>query len=308
MSQRSKNIKLGIVWLVLVIITVCVITFQADNDRINVAKGLFAVGDVTLIDEVILAGKEVNLLEFTNGTWILNKSYKADPQRVTVLFAILKQNRIRRKVANRLVAVVDNAFSEKGVDVQFLAGEQLIKEFKVVGLDGLTYFNDGTESYVVEIPGYRVDLAGIFELDNGGWRNPLVFDINWANLKEVNMIFPSRPDEQFDVIYKRRYYTIRDSQSVDSTKLTDFLDNVSLMYVKDYLSNEEALDNGLDSSSPQASIVVSDVGANQYTLTIYNSINEEDEVIGLIDSTNYAIFDFNMIRKVLRPKKYFLKK
>ncbi|MEM8565690.1 MAG: hypothetical protein AAGF85_04475 [Bacteroidota bacterium] len=308
MKQRSKNIKLGIVWLVLVIITVCVITFQADNDRINVAKDLFAVGNVTLIDEVILAGKEVNLLEFTNGTWILNKSHKADPQRVTVLFAILKQNRIRRKVANRLVAVVDNAFSEKGVDVQFLAGEQLIKEFKVVGLDGLTYFNDGTESYVVEIPGYRVDLAGIFELDNGGWRNPLVFDINWANLKEVNMIFPSRPDEQFDVIYKRRYYTIRDSQSVDSTKLTDFLDNVSLMYVKDYLSNEEALDNGLDSSSPQASIVVSDVGANQYTLTIYNSINEEDEVIGLIDSTNYAIFDFNMIRKVLRPKKYFLKK
>ncbi|MEM7108473.1 MAG: hypothetical protein AAF519_09630 [Bacteroidota bacterium] len=308
MSQRRKNITLLVTWLALVVVTAVVIALQESNDRIDVTRDLFAVEDVNTIDQVVLSGEEVNTLDFVNGNWMLNDKYKADLQRVTVLFAILKQNRIRRKAANKLTAVLDSAFQVGGIKVQFLASGRSVIEFQVLGLNGLTYFSDGNENYVVEIPGYRVDLAGIFELDQGGWRNPLVFDINWANLKEVNMIFPGRPAEAFDVVYRRRLLTIRDTQSVDSTKLTDFLDNVSLLYVKDYLSEKEAIDSGLDTIDLKASIFVSDVGNKQHTLSIYNSSKEEDEVFGWIDSTDYAIFDFNMVRKVLRPKTYFLKK
>ncbi|MEM9858553.1 MAG: DUF4340 domain-containing protein [Bacteroidota bacterium] len=306
MSQPKKNIILAVTWIVLVLATILAANLQQDDNRIDVAKDIFSVNDVAAIDKVTLTGvAEKNTLSFANGTWMLNATYKADPQRVTVLFAILKQNKIRRKAANSLAEKLDSLLATDGISVRFMTGNQLTKAFIVVGFDGLTYFNDGKESYVVEIPGYRVDLAGIFKLNEGGWRNPLVFDINWANLQKVEMIFPERPNEQFEVVYKRRYYTINDMLEVDSTKLTNFLDDVSLLYANDYLKKNDLKSYRSDTLNPKATIVISDVGNNQHSLTIYNELPESDLVLGLIDSTDYATFDFNMIRKVLRPKKYF---
>ncbi|MEO0554414.1 MAG: hypothetical protein AAF149_14500 [Bacteroidota bacterium] len=306
MSQRKKNIRLILVWLVLVLVTALVLLTRGDRNRINVARDLFAVEDVSKVDQVVITTPDQeNDLRFLNGIWTLNNKYKADPQRVTVLFAILKQNKIRRKAASRKIASLDSAKQGGGISVKFLSTGRVVKGFDIIDLDGLTYFNDGGESYVVEIPGYRVDLGGIFKLDEGGWRNPLVFDLNWANLQEVNMIFPERPKDQFDVVYRRRYYTIKQLETADSTKLTDFLDNVSLLYVNDYLDKDELANYKIDIRSPKASIIVSDVGGNKHSLTIYNEQEGSNTVLGEIDSTDYALFDFNMIRKALRPKQYF---
>lgn len=307
MSQKKKNIRLIILLTVLMAITGIVIIAGEESDSIDVEKDLFALEDVATIDEVIIRSeKEQNSLRFINGIWMLNDRYKADPQRVTVLFAILKQNKIRRKVANRQLQKVDSALQSQGVNIRFLSNGVETKEFKVVGFDGLTYFNNGEDSYVVEIPGYKVDLAGIFALDEGGWRNPLVFDINWANLRGVNMIFPERPNDQFNIVYQRRYYTINQLNNVDSTKVTDFLDDVSLLYVNDYLDKQELENLKVDVNQPIASIIVSDVGGNQYSLTLYNEVG--DEVIGRVDSTDYALLDFEMVRNVLRPKQYFVER
>ncbi len=306
MNQRTKNIRLIIVWLVLLLVTIAAFVFDEQGDQISVPRDVFAVEDVSTIDEVVFSSSGFsNRLIFTNGQWVVNDTYKADPQRVTVLFAILKQNKVRRKVSASKKSEVDSIMKGQGIEIKFLESGSVTKQFNVVGKDGLTYFSDDRDTYIMEIPGYRVDLAGIFQLDEGGWRNPLVFDINWANLQEVNMLFPGRERDQFDVVYKRRYYTIKQLPDVDSTKLTNFLDDVSLLFVNDYLDDDELKAYKDLTREPMATIIVKDVGSNYHTLTIYQEIEGEDQIIGSIDSTDYGVFDFEMIRKILRPKRYF---
>ena len=309
MNQQKKNIRLLITWLVLLAITAFVYFDGGPGDRVTVPRDLFAMADPSAIDRVQLSSKTINNnLVYANATWNINGKYKADPQRITVLFAILKQNKVRRKVAKNKGAYVDSLMAVQGVEVVFFKGDDPVKSFWVTSSeDGtLSYFKkDKGENYVVEIPGYRVNLAGIFELDENGWRDPRVFDVNWANLQEVNMIFPDQAQRQFDVTYDGRSLEVQQLAQSDTAKLADLLDDLSLLYVNDYLNEKEIEDNPGLSAPTKATVIVRDVTGNAYTVAFFEPLGDQQEILGRIDSADYAVFDFNKIRKILRPKNYF---
>lgn len=309
MSQQKKNIRLLITWLLLLAATSFIYFSQGPSERVNVPRGLFAIADPSIIDRVGLASaKAENTLKFSNNVWNVNELYKADPQRVTVLFAILKQNRVRRRVAKSRQGTVDSLMALTGVDVIFYRGSKEVKKFRVAGSEdgSLSYFRQRPgENYVVEIPGYRVNLAGIFELDENGWRDPLVFDMNWTNLQEVNMLYPGRGASQFDVTYDGRSLQLQQLAEADTAKLTELLDNISRLHVREYLDPGDVEKHPGFTAPVQATIVVRDIIGNFYTVEFFGQETEQQEILGRIDSTGYAVFEFNQVRRILRPKRYF---
>ncbi len=46
----------------------------------------------------------------------------------------------------------------------------------------------------MNIPGYRVYVSGIFELDESGWREKRVFAFNWQNFQKLDAHFPKIRD------------------------------------------------------------------------------------------------------------------
>lgn len=197
--------------------------------------------------------------------------------------------------------------------MRFYERDQLVREFYVWGGNDnhLTYVANAPDeqAYIVEIPGYRSFLAGIFQLDVNGWRNPIVFDINWANLSAVQVMYPEQPESGFHVIYDDPFYKIEEISHTDSLKLTDFLDDLSLLYVNDYLNKvEQQEQKDIINTVPQASIKVEDVGKNIHTLEIYQALPEKKEILGRVDSVDYAVFDLATIRKIMRPRTFFEEK
>ncbi|TRX52003.1 DUF4340 domain-containing protein [Fulvivirga sp. M361] len=307
MTQKQKNIRLLATWIVLLVVTVSIYLLDSSQDRLTVSRDLFAMNDPSGINKVVLSSpKERNVLVFGGNQWQLNGRYTADPQRVTVLFAILKQNKVRRMVARNKEDEIDSLMQAAGVNVKFLQGENVLKQFDVVSSkDGsLTYFSQGKERYVVEIPGYRVNLGGIFSLDQNGWRNPLVFDVSWSNLQEVKVIYPQEEQNSFDIVYDNHYYAIQQLSRTDSVKLTDFLDDVSLLLVEDYLRSEEL--EGNVSGLPLATLLVNTLGDITHSVEFLRGGTNDDKIIGRIDSLDYALFDYESVRKLLRPKRYFM--
>ena len=309
MSQQKKNIRLLITWLLLVAVTSFVYFSQGPSERVNVPRDLFSLTDPSVIDRIRLSSATAeNTLKYSNTVWKVNDLYKADPQRVTVLFAILKQNRTRRKVAKNRQGTVDSLMASNGIDVVFYRGAEEVKKFRVASSEdgNLSYFQQRPgENYVVEIPGYRVNLAGIFELDENGWRDPLVFDINWANLQEVNLSYPGRAAGQFDVIYDGRSLQIRQLAEADTAKLTELLDKISLLHAREYLDAEEIEEYPGYPAPTQAIVTVRDITGNFYTVEFFEQGTDQQEILGRIDSTGYAVFEFNQVRRILRPKRYF---
>lgn len=306
--QSKKNIQLIIVLGVLIVVTLITYFLQSSDSSSNIDKTLFVYENTNAVDQVTIEnqGAQVNL-SFENNQWTVNEKYKADPQRISVLFAILKQVSVRRKIAKNQEEGITNRFNAEGITITLFEQGQEVKQFMVLGEEdkGLSYMANAAEEdkYLVEIPGYKSYLAGLFQLDANGWRNPLVFDINWANLVSVQAEYAGKETSDFVIEFDNRDYGI-DGMETDSLKLTDYLDDVSLLYVNDYLSDDEVTSYEEMISNPKAKITIKDVGRNRYSMTIFDKVPTGDYLV-LIDSSDYALMQEALINRVTKPKQYF---
>lgn len=300
--QKNKNIRLLILLTVSVGLVIMTHFLIQPSNAIDVERDLFAMENTMDINKVVFTGNgEVNL-SFENNAWVVNGQYDADPQRINVLFAIIKQISVRRRVSENQLQALDSLFNGSGARVDFYVGADVAKSIEVAGSEeeGLTYARDDNgDIYLVEIPGYRSYLGGIFALDANGWRNPLVFDINWANLSEVIVSYPNSTNNDLHIVFDDRSLTMKDMEA-DSAKLEEYINDVSLLYVNDYLTPDEVTND----QQIQCVILIKDIAKNTFSVAILNEY-DADTYLVQIDSVDYGIIDSQMIRRVTKPKGYF---
>ncbi|MEL7001143.1 MAG: hypothetical protein AAFN93_00255 [Bacteroidota bacterium] len=305
--QRKKNIRLIGILMTLLIILVVLSFVDQKKDQLDISRDSFSLANTNEINRVEFSSASgKNRLDFQRNDWTINQKYKADLQRITVLFSVLKQVKVRKKVAKLEQPLIDSLFQNQGVKVSFYSGEVLEKEFLAVGYreNNLTYFNNGDETYIVQIPGYNVYIADIFGLDENGWRDPLVVNMDWINLSSVEMVYPERLEDSFKVDFVNRNFIIDGIDQPDSTRVGNFLDDVSTLYVNDYLFAEELSQYDSLLSEKQATVLVTDVGKNSYSIEFFQGIDRK-EILVRIDSSEYGLVDYNKARKILRPKSFF---
>ncbi|QSE97075.1 hypothetical protein [Fulvivirga lutea] len=303
--QKKKNIRLLILLVTAIIVTVITYVLVQPKSGISVNKNLFSYDQTVDINKVVFNSNPTVTLEFSRNAWVVNASYDADPQRINVLFAVLSQVSVRREVASNERSKIDSLMKGQGTKVEFYSDANVVKSFYVVGDEsrGVTYMSENLETYyLVEIPGYRSYLAGIFLLDVNGWRNPLVFDLNWANLASVQVSYPQNSGNNLFITFDERTLSLEGMPKADSTKLTDLIDDISLMYVNDYLFENEVVDSLTTEIS--ARISVTDIAKNVYTLEVYRQ-NGNEQYLVRKDSTDFALMEPNLVRRVTKPKSYF---
>lgn len=305
--QKKRNIRLASFLSVMIVITIVTYLLVQPNDSTGVDKSLFSIENTLDITKVTFEGQSNITLEVNSNRWVVNDAYEADPQRVSVLFAILKQVSVRREVAKVNEKQVDELMDEMGVKVSLYKDKDLIQSYFVTGDESkaMTYMKfPDEESYLVEIPGYKSYLAGIFQLDENGWRNPLVFDLNWANLASVSVNYPDHSENDISIRFDDRNLIMEDMPKADSTKLGDYIDDISLLYVNDYLSKTEFSDTLLNKI--QAKILVKDIAENDFLLEILDKKSAKEYLVR-IDSVDYGIMESSLVRKATKPKSYFAK-
>lgn len=308
MRQKQKNIRLLMVLAILVVITGAVWLTDGVSNTLDVPRNVFSYPETETIDRAIVGG---DTLTYTGTYWQVNGKYKADPQRVQVLFAIASQIQVRRKASRAQLDSLNDLLTRRGVQVELYSGDNLMKSYQVWGdaQRGMTWMRneESEDPYLMEIPGYRSYLGGIFELDENSWRYPIIFDINWQNLQGVEVRYPIREAESFEVSYEDGYYQISTLEATDSTKLTDFLDNLSLLYVNDFLFEDEMAEYDSLMENQQAHIVIQDVGKNNYVLDIYEKVPGRDEILIRVDSSDYGLAEFQRVKTLLKPRSFFRK-
>lgn len=306
--QKKRNIQLLISLAVFVAATL--ITFyllHADREAV-VDKNIFRLEDFTKIDQVVLTkeGKTITL-NFDGVRWKVNDRL-ADRSMIDVLFATLQQVEPRRPVGESIRDSIKTILDKQGVKVSLFQGGELRKEFLAGGNSTKTqaYFNypDEEESYVMVIPGYRVYASGIFELEENGWKDKYVFNFNWKNFQRLKSSFPAHPDHDFEVAMGDDYFEIKGLAAIDTTKLNDFLDAVSLLSVDEYMDTDK---DTLTSSQPYQEILVSDVSGKTYSLSLYETANPS-EVLAIIGGTQRARLSRQKVAGLFRNKKWFIKK
>lgn len=310
--QRKSNIRLLIAFATLIVVNVSLYFLFTARETTDVDDDLFKVEDFTKIDEVILMQKENPVkLKYLGGSWTVN-SQLADRRMIDVLFATLQQAQPKRPVAESIRDSTNAILENEGVVVKLLANGELQKEFIVGGNPAKTqtYFKqrNSNKSYVAIIPGYRVYVGGIFELDESGWKDKYVFNFNWRNFQSLTFKVPSDSKSDFEINMGKNYYEVKGIVSVDTTKLNDFLDAVSLLTVDQYLKKDNVpYFDSLGKATPRFELIVTDVSGKAYSVAFYED-GTKDRLLGQIQGSQLAIFDPKKLTAIAKSRKWFEKK
>ena len=307
--QERKNKRLAILLCALCCVTAIVYYLSRSDGAVEIDKNLFKSYDFKSINEVILESQKGKVqLKFNGAKWEVNGKFDADASMVEVLFATLQQAEPKRPLATSIQDSVCNALRQTGVKVSVIASGKAESIFYAGGnaQKTQTYFcagDAGQKSYLVTIPGYRVYAAGILEMGEKDWKNKYVFGFNWRNFQRLETKFLQKTADNFNVALQDNFFAIDGLLSVDTAKLNDFLDDVSLLTVDEYV---DTVIFESPKPSPVMVLTVKDIGQRAYTLELYRpSKNSGQMVPGLINGSEWALFDPRKIQNVFKPKAFF---
>lgn len=309
--QKKKNIRLALCLVLLMLATAGVYWYGSRPAAAQADPSLFRVEDVKTIDHVVLespAGKVE--LTYADPRWTVNGAYPADRNMVDVLMATLLQAVPKRPLTGAAADSISQAMVQQGVKVTLNAGGKTLKTFYAAGTPAKTtaYFMlPQDKPYIMAIPGYRVYVSGIFELDAGGWRDKYVFGFNWRNFKALEATFPAHPEGNFKVVMDKKYFGIPGIAKVDTARLNTFLDQVSLLTVNRY-DADTVLADSLVKTQPEAMLTVTDIANRTYALKLYRPVSTQEMVAGLVGEGQPAWFSRRQIAELIRPRSFFVAK
>ena len=173
-----------------------------------------------------------------------------------------------------------------------------------------SYFQKpGQPAYVMTVPGYRLYVSYILELDESGWRDKRVFNFNWRNFKSLHMIVPGDASQNFEVSFKDQFFGIAGIDAVDTTKLNDYLDAVSLLNADQFLKpGVSTLYDSVVKTKPAFRIEVKDIADKTYSLDLFVPLKNDPNVLGKMDGSQPVIFNPNNILPIARKRNYFIQK
>lgn len=303
--QEKRNKGLFGLFLLLVTTTVVLVYTQQRSEEKFDQKDIFKVEDLKAIDKVELrSGKDTISLSFSGNRWMVNGSEPADRDMVDVLFATLLQAEAKRPVAESKNDSLAQHLQQSGVTVNLFEEGALVKRF-VAGGNGSkseAYFvNDVAQAYVMQIPGYRVYVSGVFELTESEWRDKYVFAFNWTNFKNLRVEFSNKSADNFEIKMLNDYFGI-EGMPTDTTRLNDFLDAVSLLTVDQYVSADS-----LRHQTPVFTITVNDIADRQYKLAVYG-ISDKGKTVCYLNEKQAAWIDNRKLARLIRNRDFFFKK
>jgi hypothetical protein len=307
-SQGTKNRKRALTLVLLTSITIASAFFIDNSPTVDVDRNIFKVSDTESVDRVVLeqSGKKIEL-RFNGATWKVNDTYDADQNLIKVVMATLRQAEVKRKIANASVDSLSAALNTGGVTVSVFAGDQLVESFVAGGnkVKTQSFFKDKRtdEVYLVNIPGYRVYVSGIFELKESGWREKIVFDFNWRNFQSLEAKFTDSPGNNFKISPQKGVFAV-EGVATDTTKLSQFMDGVFSLVVEEYVESSQLADS-LNQVKPFLDLLIRDVAKNEYSLKIFRE-SSAGRVPALLNGKEAVFINAQRLRPIIKPKSYFV--
>jgi hypothetical protein len=308
---EKRNRRLLISLVVLTIITGAVYLIQPGDTGVSVDPTLFRPEHLSEVDHIVLESRNAKVdLQYDGSRWKVNERFEADRRLIDVLFAALEQARPKRPVALSQRDSVNGDFRSKGVTVRLFEGLDLKKQFLVGGASqkNETYFRlDSTsEAYLMMIPGYRVYLGGIFEIDENGWRDKRIFSFRLTNFKSLTQRFPADPAADFEINKKDKVFGVEGLEKSDTARVNTYLDDVSLLVADQIVTPgvSKRLDS-LAKTPPVTTLEIKDIANRSYQLNLFRPLAGETLILGTSREHGLVLFDRRKVFRVTKRRGYF---
>jgi hypothetical protein len=306
-EKRNKQLAASLVVMIIAIVTFWFFAFR--ESKIEVDEGALIVPDLANVDRVEMESAQGKVvLRFDGTKWTVNDQYPVDRRSIQVLFGTVENIKPRRPVGEKQLESVRKELQTHGTTVRFYAKDKLLKTYTAGGIPAKAeaWFQVGDGNpLIVNIPGYRVYSAGVFEQTVNDWRDKRVFALNWRNFKSLTTTFTKDPRETFTISGRNRTFSVEGMSEVDTARVNTYLDDVSLL-VGDgfYKQGQRARIDSLIAGPTSFDVVVTDVGNQSFRLEIFPPLRTEPNVFGRVNG-EVMIFPRAEIVRIAKKKSWF---
>lgn len=273
-----------------------------------VGRDLLQIDDTSSIARIeIMAATQVGneiILEESGSGWTVNNKYRTDPSVMRSLMGRLLLSRVKQEVgASRMEQVREWLLQGKRVNVLLENGDEV--EFLVAGNPSKTdsYISKAGEEavYQVEVPGYSMYIAGIFELTENQWRNRLLFSSDWRTIQSLEIDYVDSELEDVFVFFDRSTLRVRGNEPTDTSALDNYIANFESFYTNEYISpGQIPLYDSLMRTEPVATIAIQDIAASKnMVLEVYPKPEAMPYTLLKDDKGNYSVVEAGRIQKLL---------
>lgn len=306
-EKRNKQLLVSFAAMIIAIVALWFFAFR--EGKIEVDETALVVNDLANVDRVEMEsarGKVV--LHYDGNKWVVNDQYAADRRSIQVLFGTVENVKPRRPVSEKKVEEVRQQLQSSGTTVKFFVKGNLVKSYLVGGNPQKpeAWFQlDGSNPLIVNIPGYRVYAAGVFEQTANDWRDKRVFGLQWRHFRSLTTTFTKDPDASFTISGKENYFSVVGMAAVDTAKVNTYLDDVSLLVGESfYVPGSRARIDSLLAGPTSFDVVVTDAGSNSYKLEVFPPLRTETNVFGRVNG-EFMVFPRSEMVRIAKKKSWF---
>jgi preprotein translocase subunit YajC len=304
---RNKQLLLSLTVMILMIVAIWFFAFR--ESKIEVDELALAVDNVTNVDRVEMESAKGKVTLHYDGTkWMVNGQYPADRRSIQLLFATVEGIKPQRPVSEKRRDEIKQQLQSQGTTVRFYVKDALVKTYVAGGnaQKPEAWFQVGdNDPMIVNIPGYRVYAAGVFEQTVNDWRDKRVFSMNWRNFKSLTTTFTKDPRETFTIAGKGRDFTVEGVTPVDTARVNTYLDDVSLLVGEGiYTMGQRPRIDSLLAGPTSFEVVVTDIGDRDFRLEVFPPMRNESSVFGRVNG-EFMIFQRNEMARIAKKKSWF---
>lgn len=307
-----KNYKLLILLILLAIASLALNLTSDTKSRADFRVDLFHVADTSKVVAVKIDGKgSVQLTKLPNGTWEVNGKYGMNQNLKTVLLAVLNQVNIRRPVSQiQQEEIAQNLRNSTKVSVQsnnqeltFFVGGNAARTQSYFMLD------QDDQPYIVEIPGYRNYISGMFELTEMQWRDRTLFNTLWRSLQSLSVTYPGLSGNDLNIYFEEDFFKVSQVTKMDTVALMSYLTRYELFEANEFIPQGfNAKYDSLAKTTPIAVIELNEINRDKnQRLLVFPKLDDDNYILTSNKEGELSLIDFNRIRQLLSRKEDFQK-
>jgi hypothetical protein len=291
MSKRNSYI---LIIAILAILNLLLLFFDGSSSSSSFDDELFLIQDINSIQSINISNPEGSIdLAQNAGIWYLNETFEADQNFIEVLFSILNQVKVKRVLGEVEVQ------KSGSVTISFNSGESVSFDFSSDQIGTKSYFIRNEVSYQVEVPGYRDNVANIFELKTDQWKNRIVFDGSWRTIQNLNLMSDRG---ELNISFNNQFFEIEGVPEIDSTGIVEYLNQFQLFQANEMISPGRFPNlDSLKEAAPIAVLRIDDIkDENQVVFKIYPAIANQSYSLVIKNDQTMMVFDRRRIQSLLK--------
>lgn len=288
MKKNGKSIVILVVMGVLAFI----LYNRDDSTASSSVLNDFAIEDTASISKLFLADNDGNqsLLErMDDGTWMVNKKFKARPDNVFLILRGLHNFEVKSTVPKEAIPGIIKQIAAKPIKLEVYQGDDKPSKIYYFGFATQDHYGNyallelpgkgkSTEPFIINEKGFYGFIRPRMITLEKDWRSTQIFSYPKLQIDRISVEYPNFPEESFEIEWKGRNNISlfkKDGEQIssfDTLAVKSYMLNYKEIYLETFnshLSAEQA-DSVINQTIPKALVNVIDKNGMSTSVTIYD--------------------------------------